>query len=122
MTKQIARPQSPQRFFLNAPKQKDGECYVLNWDYMELDAYCVHLLRERDERAQWAETWHRGLEAVATILDVPSCGDPPMLLRDISAAIEKLRQPRECVTCRIVPVNGKCICNTPGWDSNGRPL
>lgn len=42
------RPQSPQRFFLNAPKQKDSECYVLNFDYMELDAYCVSLLRERD--------------------------------------------------------------------------
>jgi hypothetical protein len=48
MTNQVNRPQSPQRFFLDAPKQKDGECYVLNWDYMELDAYCVHLLKRVD--------------------------------------------------------------------------
>jgi len=41
-----ARPRSPQRFFLNAPKQKDGECYVLNSDYAILDTYCDSLLRE----------------------------------------------------------------------------
>jgi hypothetical protein len=50
------------------------------------------LTRERDERAQWAETWHRGLEAVATVLDVSSCGGHPMVVRDICAAIERLRQ------------------------------
>lgn len=50
------------------------------------------LTTERDERAQWAEAWHRGLEAVATILDVPSVDSDKMLLQNISAAIEKLRQ------------------------------
>lgn len=49
MNEPIRKPQSPQRFFLNAPKQKDGECYVLNWDYMELDAYCVSLLQRIDD-------------------------------------------------------------------------
>jgi len=44
MTVPIRQPQSPPRFFLDAPKQPKGECYVLNRDYMELDQYCMHLL------------------------------------------------------------------------------
>lgn len=68
---EMRRPESPQRFFLNAPKQRDGECYVLNWDYMELDAFCVRLLQERDSayEAGWrmAANWAKRDDLLADI-------------------------------------------------------
>lgn len=53
------------------------------------------LMIERDERAKWAEAWHRALETVATVLEVPSTGSDKMLLRDINEAINKLRSTAE---------------------------
>lgn len=49
------------------------------------------LRHERDERAEWAAAWHKALETVATILEVPSAGSDKMLLQDIANAIEELR-------------------------------
>ena len=45
MAELYRKPQSPPRFFLDAPKQPRGECYVLNRHYMEMDLYCTELER-----------------------------------------------------------------------------
>lgn len=55
----------------------------------------ARLMVERDERAAWAEAWHRALETVATMLEVPTAGSDKMLLHDINEAINKLRGSHE---------------------------
>lgn len=81
------------------PKHLKDGCYAradaLEAHLEAAKAENERLTRERDERAEWAEAWHRALETVATVLEVPSAGSDKMLLRDISEAIDKLRAPAE---------------------------